>query len=88
MPAYPKPHSIEWFRDLAKSDPRQAAHTRQIIERAGREDVCSVCGDDPSKDYKIVKPQPHADAVATLRLCNDCLDIRVGRGEEFVAFAH
>ena len=84
MPLYPRPHSPEWFRALDASNPTQAAHTRQIIASAGRDDVCSVCGDDPAEDYKVIGSSFSAKAVASIRLCGDCREIRIEmHGEQF-----
>lgn len=83
MALYPKPHTEEWFTALEKQNPRQAAMTRQIIGLAGREDVCSICGDDPSKEYKLTSPAPMEEDVATIRLCDDCLNIQKGNGQTF-----
>jgi hypothetical protein len=76
MPLYLKPHSPEWFAALEAFDPVQAAQTHQILSLAGRDDVCSVCGDDPAKDYKLVAEGLDSKAVATIRLCDDCFKIR------------
>ena len=86
MPIYHRPHSQKWFAVLAAFDQIQAAHTRAIVERAGREDVCGICGDDPANDYEIVAPGPHKDAVATIRLCDDCRQIREMGGESYRPF--
>jgi hypothetical protein len=75
------PHSPAWFAALEKTNPQQAAQTRQILALAKREDVCSICGDEPARDYekKEMPEQP-----TTLRLCADCLTIRKSmHGEEF-----
>jgi hypothetical protein len=84
MPSYAKPHSPQWFADLESFDPVQADHTRQIIEMADSSEVCSVCGDDPATDYKLVHPFPVTDAVATMRLCDGCRFIRELDGESFM----
>jgi hypothetical protein len=86
MTAYPKPHSSEWFKALEAFDIVQAAHSRKIIDLAGKTDVCTICGDDPASDYKLVHPKPHKDAVATIRLCDDCRLIREQNGESFLPF--
>lgn len=83
MTRYFTPHSPEWFAALEAFDQIQATHTRTILKAAGRDDVCSVCGDDPALDYRLVSPKPHPKAVATLRLCDDCLTIRTASGELF-----
>ena len=71
-----KPHTKEWFSALEKTNPGQAAHTRQIISLAGREDVCSICGDVESADYKVASEQALPGTINTLRLCADCVEIR------------
>ncbi|AMB46897.1 hypothetical protein Y590_18325 [Methylobacterium sp. AMS5] len=71
-----KPHSPEWFEALERTNPPQAAMTRAALSTAGREDACSVCGDDPATDYKLTSPPPAPGTVATLRLCDDCRKIR------------
>jgi hypothetical protein len=43
---------------------------------AGRKDVCSVCGDDPAEDLKIVREKLPVNAVASIRLCGHCRKIR------------
>jgi hypothetical protein len=88
MPLYPTPHSEEWFRALNAFNPQQAAATRRIIELAGRTDACSICGDHPANDYKLVGKYFPSDAVATIRLCDDCRSIRkASYGEEFEPLA-
>lgn len=87
MSNYLKPHSPEWFTALEKVNPTQAAQTKQILSLAGRDDVCSICGDDPAADYKLVSEQMTPGVVATLKLCHDCLNIRRNMyGENFVLF--
>jgi hypothetical protein len=87
MAIYLIPHSDEWFSALEKFNPDQAAHSRLIIERARRLDICTVCGDDPASDYKLVHPEPVRDAVATIRLCRDCRMLRENDGEIYVALS-
>jgi Permuted papain-like amidase enzyme, YaeF/YiiX, C92 family len=80
---YVAPHSPEWFAALDQWQPYQAIATRVIIEREGRLDVCSACGDDPAPIYKV-EGTPPPGSVATLRLCSDCHEIRKMMGEDFV----
>jgi len=70
------PHSEEWFRALAAWNPHQAQHSRQIISASGRLDICSVCGDEPARDYRLIGHDIPDGAISTLRLCNDCWRIR------------
>lgn len=89
MPNYLKPHSPEWFAALEKANSSQAAQTKQILSLAGRDDVCSICGDDRAADYKLASEQMTSGVVATLRLCDDCLNIRRNMyGENFVPFTN
>lgn len=50
------PHTPEWFASLQAWNPQQAAHTRSILQLAGSDAVCSTCGDEPAKDYRLVGP--------------------------------
>lgn len=75
-----KPNSREWLEALAKQDPDQATITAAMVEAAGKEDVCSVCGDEPSLVYRKRGSVLDVDA---LRLCTDCLGIRRNKGEQF-----
>jgi hypothetical protein len=85
MPLYPKPHSPDWFRALEAFNPAQAATIKQIVDLAGRVDVCSMCGDDPANDYQLVGEHLERDAVATVRLCDDCRLLRESMyAEKFV----
>ncbi len=79
---YPKPHSQEWFTALEAFNPAQASHTLTIVEAAGREDVCSICGDFPAEELKIIGNA--APPLASIRLCPDCRAIRSSmQGERY-----
>ena len=89
MSDFLRPHSKAWFEELEKQNPIQAAQTKRIISLAGNEEVCSVCGDDEAKDYKLEGAQATHGMVVTLRLCDDCLNIRKSmHGEHFVPFIY
>lgn len=77
------PHSSAWFTAQRLWDPLKAAQTESVIEAMGREDVCSVCGDDPANDYRLAKGFRPAGGADTLRLCDDCLVIRRAGGDPF-----
>jgi hypothetical protein len=64
-------------------EPEKALHTGAIIQAAGREDVCSICGYGPAADYILVEPAPEDDQVSSLRLCEECLGFRAKDGEMF-----
>ena len=53
----------------------KAAVTTFVIDQEGRDDVCSVCGDDPALDYRLEKPLRPAGGPDTLRLYDDCLEM-------------
>ncbi|MEO2219452.1 YiiX/YebB-like N1pC/P60 family cysteine hydrolase [Chromobacterium vaccinii] len=78
------PHTIEWFAALEQWDPPKAMMARMAIELAGRPDVCSICGDDPACDYCLEEECRPAGGVDTLRLCDDCVQIRRMSGELFI----
>jgi hypothetical protein len=61
------PHTPLWFAALMRINPRQAALTEDAMAKAGRDDGCSICGDDPAPIYDVCEP-PYFP----LRLCADC----------------
>lgn len=69
-----RPHTPEWFASLREWDPKQAAMVEAAIQVTGSSDVCSVCADDPVRDYALVSMP--AAGPGTLRLCDDCFRIR------------
>lgn len=69
-----RPHSSEWFASLREWDPKQAAMTEAATTVAGTLDVCSICADDPARDYALVRPP--AAGPGTIRLCDDCFGIQ------------
>lgn len=88
MTHYLKPHTAEWFAALRKFNPKQAAHAQQIIQLAGSPEVCSVCGDRGAKDYQILRQKFDNDMVATIRLCDDCRNIRrVTMSEDYISLS-
>ncbi len=86
MPIYLKPHSPEWFRALEDFDPSKAAMTWSVIKKFGFE-VCSICGDVPAHDYQLIDGFMERNAVATIKLCDDCLQIKERiHKEKFILF--
>ena len=79
-----RPHTPEWFAALEIWDPPKAAMVRIAIEQVGSLAVCSVCGDDPARDFRLEHRQRLPSGVDTLRLCDGCLKIRTQHGESFV----
>jgi hypothetical protein len=79
------PHTSEWITALEEWDPIQAGIVRAHIEKTGRIDICSICGDSPANDYYFAKEYRAPGGVDTLRLCNDCVQIRRANGEPFLS---
>lgn len=77
------PHTPEWFASMEVWDPVKAVQTRYVISDASRDDVCSVCGDDPAADYRLEKMFRPPGGPDTLRLCEDCVVIRKNMGDPF-----
>lgn len=77
------PHSPAWFLAMDNWDPVKAAVTRFVIDQEGRDDVCSICGDEPAADYRLERAFRPAGGPDTLRLCDDCLEIRRHGGDPF-----
>lgn len=77
------PHTPQWFAAMEVWDPVKAVQTRVVIADAGREDVCSVCGDDPAADYRLERMFRPPGGPDTLRLCEDCVVIRKSMGDPF-----
>jgi hypothetical protein len=78
-----RPHSSEWFLSMEHWDPVKAAVTRFVVTDAGRDDVCSICGDEPASDYRLEKAFRPPAGPDTLRLCDDCVEIRKNMGDPF-----
>jgi hypothetical protein len=87
MPLYPTPHSPEWFAAVQETDPTQAVMAHSAIQIAGGStDVCGMCGDDSPADYQVVNPAMPKYAVATLRLCEECHQVREEGGEKLLPY--
>lgn len=76
-----KPHTEEWFSALQLRAPDQAAMVRATLAAAGSTEVCSICGDDPATDMRLVEAGVSAQESFTLKLCDDCRGIRGAAGE-------
>ena len=88
MTPHLKPHTSEWFKALETLNPRQASHTKHILSLAVSDAVCSICGDESNRDYKLVNQEAAHWPVSTMRLCDDCLEVRrTMHGENFVPVA-
>src|SRR5579872_4245791 len=84
VPVVLVPHSPEWFDTLQLWDPPKAAQARAMVDHAGKDDVCSICADEPSFVCRLAEGFRPAGGPDTLRLCEDCLEIRRASGDPFV----
>lgn len=73
----PSAHSDSWFFRLGLLAPHQAGITSFYVQQGGK-DVCSTCGDTPSRHYR---PENDRSGI-TVRLCDDCVVIRRGMYRE------
>jgi hypothetical protein len=76
----PEANSPAWLDALERWNPMSAAHIARIVMLAGRSDVCGVCGDDDSQEYRLADPEASPSPVKVMRLCSDCAVIRSGEG--------
>lgn len=74
------PHSELWFLIVDRVEPRLGAIARHSIQSARSTEVCSSCG-DPAHDYRLENGADAMPGVPSLRLCDDCVEIRRGFGE-------
>lgn len=81
-----QPHSEQWYLIVDRVEPNLAALTRLNVKAEGQVEVCSSCGDQPSASYRVVNGAQSMPGVPSLRLCNDCLEIRCGMGNVFAEF--
>jgi hypothetical protein len=76
-----EPHSDLWFSIVDRVEPRLGVIARAAIGTQRSKEVCSSCGDEPVCDYRIANSAEAMPGVPSLRLCDDCLSIRRGFGE-------
>lgn len=66
------PYTSEWFEQLLKLNPMQAACTLALINGSnGDREICGACGDKPSKVYRAEYGER-----MLVRLCDDCKRIQ------------
>lgn len=73
-----EPHTDHWWSLIDRVEPKLAALSRHAVSAEGRTDVCSSCGDYPSHAYRVVNGAETMPGVPSLRLCDECLEIRRG----------
>lgn len=60
------PHTAEWFTELRGRNPMQAMLVERMIQLAGTDRCCSICGQTHDITDYI------ADEGMSVRLCDDC----------------
>ena len=74
------PHSEQWFSIVNRVEPNMGVIALHSILSAKSTEVCSSCG-DPARDYRLANAADAMPGVPSLRLCEDCVEIRRGFGE-------
>ncbi|WP_168331792.1 YiiX/YebB-like N1pC/P60 family cysteine hydrolase [Rhizobium leguminosarum] len=81
-----EPHTPAWFATVDRVEPKLGMMARASISVAKSLHVCSLCADEPVTDYRLVNGARAMPGVPSLRLCDDCIEIRRGFGEELEPF--
>jgi hypothetical protein len=80
------PHTPYWWWVIDKVEPQLAALSRLAVALEGNTEVCTSCGDHPASLYRLVNGADTMPGVPSLRLCDDCIDIRRGMGNVLMPF--
>ena len=81
-----EPHSPYWHSMVDRVEPNLAARSRHAVDAEGHSDVCSSCGDQPAKDYRVLNGAQAMPGVPSLRLCEDCHQIRQEMNTDLLPF--
>lgn len=81
-----EPHTAYWWSVIDRVEPQLAALSRHAVGSEGRIDVCSSCGDQPATSYRVVNGAETMPGVPSLRLCDECVEIRRGMGNKLEPF--
>ena len=81
-----EPHTPYWWSVIDRVEPRLAALSRHAVSSEDSTDVCSSCGDHPAYPYRVVNGAETMPGVPSLRLCDDCIEIRRGMGNVLMPF--
>lgn len=81
-----EPHTPYWWSVIDRVEPRLVALSRHAVSSMGGSDVCSSCGDEPAHPYRLVNGAEIMPGVPSLRLCDDCIEIRRGMGNVLMPF--
>ena len=81
-----EPHSALWYSIIDRVEPNLAALSRRAVATEGSKEVCSSCGDVPATSYRLVNGAETMPGVPSLRLCEDCIEIRRGMNNVLIPF--
>ncbi len=81
-----EPHTPYWWSVIDRVEPQLAALCRHAVASEGSANVCTSCGDQPASSYRLVNGAETMPGVPSLRLCDDCIEIRRGMGNVLVPF--
>ena len=81
-----EPHTPYWWSVIDRVEPKLAALSRHAVASEGRTDVCTSCGDQPASSYRLVNGAETMPGVPSLRLCENCIEIRRDMGNVLVPF--
>lgn len=81
-----EPHSAYWYSIIDRVEPRLAALSRIVVDAEGSVDVCSSCGDQPARPYRLANSAETMPGVPSLRLCDECVEIRRDMNNVLVPF--
>ncbi|MBP7065164.1 YiiX/YebB-like N1pC/P60 family cysteine hydrolase [Ferrovibrio sp.] len=81
-----EPHTPFWWYIVERVEPNLAALSRHVVTSEGKADVCTSCGDQPASPYRLVNGAETMPGVPSLRLCGDCVEIRLGMGNTLMPF--
>lgn len=80
------PHTDYWYSIVDRVEPALAALSRAAVSAESSIDVCSSCGDQPAPAYRLLNDAETMPGVPSLRLCDDCVQIRRGMGNKLALF--
>lgn len=81
-----EPHTAHWWSVVDRVEPQLAALSRNAVACESNIYVCTSCGDQPAVSYRVVNGAETMPGVPSLRLCDDCIGIRLGMGNVLIPF--
>lgn len=71
-----EPHQSAWLAAAQRADPAFAAMVRYTLHCEGHADICTICGDVPLGDFRVIEALVTPRGVPTLRLCGGCFAVQ------------